>query len=378
MKPPVRLVSDWRNARRVVIHTSKYRAFDGTVGHGGRIRLIADLLTIIRQTVDVPIVVVQKSAANFEVMEPNGIQVIGIKAGLNARGDHQLGRGLSRILEPDDALLYASGAQGAYPYYFEGAKGLQHGIGWDGPYGSLHRGYHNHINTAFAKVMSQILTVDTNYINWLRQHGSLGVSLAEKCAYLPNYADLSALGDCPEVREAHTPLRILYARRFDPKRGPMLFLDTLFKLQQADIAFQARMFSVGGHGVLAEAIAERGLTACVSLHEASMAAILAEYAWADLSVVPTIWSEGTSLSAVESICAGVPVITTPVGGLANVVVPKFNGEVVAPTASALAHAIIWASEQKTYRNLRANCISMRPALGKRRWEVAVRDFLFGI
>ena len=377
MKPPVRLVLDWRNAHRIVIHTSKYRAFDGTVGHGGRIRVIADLISVVRNTVDVPIVVVQKGFQSFEVTEADGTTVIGIKAGLNARGDHQLGRGLSRILKAEDGLLYASGAQGAYPYYFEGAKGLQHGIGWDGPYGSLHRGYHNRINLAFSKAMSQILTVDTNFINWLRQQGVPGISLTEKCHYVPNYADLNALGDPPEARGAHTPLRILYARRFDQKRGPTLFLDTLAVLQELGVDFQARMFSVGGHDELVAALAVRDLSARVSLHEASMSEILAEYAWADLSVVPTIWSEGTSLAAVESICAGVPVITTPVGGLANVVVPKFNGDVVAPTASALARAVVLASEKETYRNLRANCISMRPALGKVRWEAAVRDFLFG-
>jgi glycosyltransferase involved in cell wall biosynthesis len=376
MKPPVRLVSDWRSAHRVVIHTSKYRAFDGTVGHGGRIRVISDLIAVVRGVVDVPIIVVQKGEESFEVQEPDGTRVIGIKAGLNARGDHQLGRGLSRILEEDDALLYASGAQGAYPYFFEGAKGLQHGIGWDGPYGSLHRGYHNRINKAFAKAMSQILTVDTNFINWLRQQGAAGIVLAEKCHYLPNYADLDALGSTPEVRDPHTPLRILYARRFDPKRGPFLFLDTLSVLQEAGVDFEARMFSVGGHEALAAAVDTRELSGRVSLREASMSAILSEYSWADISVVPTVWSEGTSLAAVEALCAGVPVITTPVGGLANVVVPKFNGDVVPPTATSLAEALVYASDKETYRTLRANCISMRPSLGKARWAQGVRDFLF--
>jgi glycosyltransferase involved in cell wall biosynthesis len=107
-----------------------------------------------------------------------------------------------------------------------------------------------------------------------------------------------------------------------------------------------------------------------------MSAILSEYSWADISMVPTVWSEGTSLAAVESLCAGVPVITTPVGGLANVVVPKFNGDVVAPTATSLAAALVSASDKETYRTLRANCISMRPSLGKARWARGVRDFLF--
>jgi glycosyltransferase involved in cell wall biosynthesis len=63
------------------------------------------------------------------------------------------------------------------------------------------------------------------------------------------------------------------------------------------------------------------------------------YAQADIVVIPTLRHEGTSLSCIEALYMGKPVITTFVGGLPNLVVPGCNGEVVAPTVEQLSAAI---------------------------------------
>ena len=44
------------------------------------------------------------------------------------------------------------------------------------------------------------------------------------------------------------------------------------------------------------------------------------YRKADISTVPTISTEGLSLSLLESMASGLPVITTPVGGLGDAVI----------------------------------------------------------
>ena len=41
---------------------------------------------------------------------------------------------------------------------------------------------------------------------------------------------------------------------------------------------------------------------------------------ADISVVPTMASEGLSLSLLESMACGLPIVTTPVGGLGDAVI----------------------------------------------------------
>jgi glycosyltransferase involved in cell wall biosynthesis len=48
------------------------------------------------------------------------------------------------------------------------------------------------------------------------------------------------------------------------------------------------------------------------------------YQQADIAVVPTRASEGLSLSLLESLSCGLPVVTTPVGGLGDAVIPNYN------------------------------------------------------
>ena len=45
----------------------------------------------------------------------------------------------------------------------------------------------------------------------------------------------------------------------------------------------------------------------------------------DISVVPTIFSEGTSLSLCEAMASGCYPVVTHVGGMTNIIVDKFNG-----------------------------------------------------
>jgi glycosyltransferase involved in cell wall biosynthesis len=99
------------------------------------------------------------------------------------------------------------------------------------------------------------------------------------------------------------------------------------------------------------------------------------YVDVDVAVVPTLWSEGTSLAAVEAICAGVPVVATAVGGLGNLVVPEFNGVIVRPEAAAIAAAVRAYQDEDRWRAHRRNCLSMRGAWSLERWEAGALAWL---
>lgn len=363
---------------RIVIHTPHYLDFDGSERRGGRARLLAELLSIITEDWGRPVTVIQKGHQDFHKTDSHGVPVIGVRAPLSTYGDVTLGRRARRHLRPDDGVLYGAGAQGAWPFHVQGAKGVQHGIGWDGPYSAVNRGYHERVNLDFVRAARSVLCVDTNYINWVRQQGALGVELASKCTYMPNFADLERLPVAEPERAPHTPLRLLYARRYEPKRGPSLFVGALSLLKQRGIAFEATMFSVGGVDVLERTLADAGLSDAVAVRTAGMDAILDEYAAHDVAVVPTVWSEGTSLAAVEAICAGLPVIATPVGGLGNLIVPDFNGRLVAPRAEEIADAIAdYAQDSAMWTRHRRACLSLRPALSRRRWRAGALRWLRG-
>ena len=108
-----------------------------------------------------------------------------------------------------------------------------------------------------------------------------------------------------------------------------------------------------------------------------MDSILNLYNDYDVAVVPTLWSEGTSLACVEAVCAGLPVVATPVGGLGNLIVPYFNGLLAEPSPLAIARAIEEAAESRLWNRMHRNCLGMGECFGKKRWESSVLDWLKG-
>ena len=59
----------------------------------------------------------------------------------------------------------------------------------------------------------------------------------------------------------------------------------------------------------------------------------------DISVVPSLGSEGTTLSVVEAMGAGCVVVASPVGGITNMVIDGFNGLLVAPTTQDVSERL---------------------------------------
>lgn len=363
----------WNNdTNRIVIHTADYLGFTGQGTAGGRQRFIRDIASVIRDGWCKDLLIIQKAHENFEKRCSAGFQVVGIKSDVNAKGDPYFAYKVRRRLQVGDRLLYASG-EDAWPFFVHGAKAVQHGIWWDGPQSSFTRMAQAHRALSCMKAISSMLCVDTNFINWLRSHGKLGLALANKCVYVPNYADLKSLATSPEVKTG--PLRLLCARRYEEKRGIDLFIQSLEILNKKGVAFTAHISAPGGYEQVTARLAQCGLSRLVTVSEDSMDSVLDRYKFADVAVVPTIWSEGTSLACVEAICAGLPVVATPVGGLGNLIIPGFNGILTNPTPTSIAAAIEELTDTKKLMIMRTNCLSMRESLSKEAWEKRLIEWL---
>ena len=59
----------------------------------------------------------------------------------------------------------------------------------------------------------------------------------------------------------------------------------------------------------------------------------------DIAVIPTLGSEGTSLSLLEAMSAQCAVICTNVGGMTNVVIDHYNGLMINPDENSLYDAM---------------------------------------
>lgn len=360
-------------ARRVILYADSYLGFEGQYQPGGRQRHIRDVAMVVRAW-GRDVLVVQKGKTNFEKMCPDSIPVIGIKSNLSAIGDFGFSRTSRKLTRPGDVWLYTSG-ENAWPYFAKNSKAVQHGVWWDGPQMLAKKLVQRQRALGMMRDTNSVLCVDTNFINWLRGQGSEGYGLTRKCHYIPNYVDIDKVKPTSSTPEG--PLAIITARRFEEKRGTLIFVDMLALLKRMGIDFTASICTVGGAGQIHQRLLSHGIHGAVRITDETMDSVLQVYEHHHLAVVPTLWSEGTSLACVEAIAAGLPVVVSPVGGLGNLVIPGFNGMIANPDPRSLALAVaeIWTGGG--WRSMHQNCLSMRQAFSISNWRSRLLHWLKG-
>lgn len=365
---------DW--AKRIILHVPHYLSHTGDPSSGGRQRNVRDVARIIKDRMQRDCLIVQKGVRDWESQDKDGTPVIGLKSRLDVLGDPGFGWRTSRLLRPGDAIVYMGG-EDAWPFFVRNAKGFHVGVWWDGPY-SLAKKYATGIRTqALFQACRSVLCVDTNVINWLRTRSGKFQDAANRAVYIPNCVDL----DCLPVKERlapSRPIRIVFARRFEYKRGPYLALDAARILEKRGVPFELIMSSAEGHDgsdSIRKAAEERGISQYVTTAVNDMDSIFSLYLEADISLVPTLWSEGTSYSCIEAMAAGLPVVTTTVGGLPNLVFPGHTGFVCPPKPEEIAAAIEQYQDDELWVQHHKNCLAMRPALSAETWNNRVLEWL---
>jgi len=97
----------------------------------------------------------------------------------------------------------------------------------------------------------------------------------------------------------------------------------------------------------------------------------------DISVIPTLWSEGTSLSCIESMANGCAVLSTNVGGLGNLIINGFNGVLTKPTEEDLLRGLFRLCREHNWRTeLARNAYNVADkAFSKQNWMAQVTDIV---
>lgn len=273
-------------------------------------------------------------------------------------------------------LVCYSDLQIGYFYCYPNSFAIQHGIDWDGPSDKFKTIIQNFMYIRAARKFKKIICVDTNYINWCRIRDKSVFNNTKRMTYIPNFADEDMFLYKYKQWEANDePYVLLYARRLVSHRGYEIFLDMCEILYNKGYNIKP---------ILAfEDFAEeqlKSLTEKYSCHfevvHPKMNEINQLYYEAFISYVPTRWSEGTSLSAIESLCTGCPIIVSDVGGLANIVIKGFNGDIVEPDVDSFVRATEKILKNPDIRNKWAkNCKEMRFAFGVKRWNDQVLEVI---
>ena len=153
-----------------------------------------------------------------------------------------------------------------------------------------------------------------------------------------------ALAPCEEGRRIESgPLRVGFAGGFLPTKGPHVLLDAIQQMPFGSVVVDLLGSSGPYHGQdgyggsLARRLGHRAVRRCGPVPHERMPAVFKDL---DVLVVPSTWIENAPFIIREAFAAGVPVVASDLGGMAEMVLDGIDGLLFpAGDARALAAAL---------------------------------------
>lgn len=270
-----------------------------------------------------------------------------------------------------------------YPQPLSPSIGISHGIGWDNISNVWRNGldfeYLNQRIITSAMLCDKLVSVDTNTCNWFQ---TLDYNLgAKKFSVIPNYVDINEFNPRKDYLKKRDKIIITYPRRLYAARGLYLILDISEKLLknykniEIHLVGKGDKFDLDNIEKIRKKYPKRLL--CYSKSPENMHEV---YENTDISVIPTLFSEGTSLSCLEAMASGNIVVSTRIGGLSDLVLDGYNGYLVEPNPDAVYEALSDAIEnydkridmKKRAREVAVNTFNKDK--WKNKWEKVIKEF----
>ncbi|WP_237113457.1 glycosyltransferase family 4 protein [Pseudoalteromonas translucida] len=219
---------------------------------------------------------------------------------------------------------------------------IQHGISWDKP-----RAAKSAISQYCSSLLSQykylsyiksdcsLVCVDHNFVNWYRTWFNIEQQHM-KVIYNFYSEKISESEFAKKWSDDNATLNIIIARRFVDYRGIKLIAPIIKQLlPQYNI-----QVSFAGDGPLKPYLTELFANeAKVKLMQYGPNESFSVHKSQHIAIIPTLGSEGTSLSMIEAMAAGCMVISSNVGGLSNLIINGFNGRLVMPNTAEFTQAL---------------------------------------
>lgn len=269
---------------------------------------------------------------------------------------------------------------------------IQHGIAFDIPGDMLPGFWHKkQILQAINKLLRcyknvwrfnntcNTVCVDYNFYNWYKTLST--IPLKHKVKIIPNYSSSSITEDeLMSKLNSSSRRRIIFARRFVDYRGTLLFLNVAQRILKE---FSNIHITFAGDGPLKNIISQTfcgdkrvEITSFVCTN-----AVQFHYNY-DIAVVPTIFSEGTSLSLCEAMAAGCFPIATHVGGMTNMIFDGYNGRLIYPSEQDLYETLcnVLTLNKSEFNKIVMNAYSVAKSAFSReiwgeKWCVYIKDIM---
>lgn len=243
---------------------------------------------------------------------------------------------------------------------------IQHGITWDIPqdwnkvYGLLKKFYRGYLVINRVEKSSLLVCVDNNFINWYR---AFVTKPAVKMINIPNFSEIA-----PEYEKPNDgKVRIMFARRFFPYRGTRIFAEAVKRLLSEFDNVEITFAGEGPDGKWLKEQFENDSN--VKFITYSSEDSLKVHADKDIAVVPTLGSEGTSLSLLEAMSCQCAVVCTNVGGMTDLVLNGYNGFIVNPDVESIYQSLRNLIEDSSLRRTFASngYLIVKECFSKAKW-----------
>ncbi|MCF8567608.1 glycosyltransferase family 4 protein [Alicyclobacillus tolerans] len=341
---------------------------------GGLERYIFDLCQVILQMGLQPVVHQLTGGPDF-TLDTDGITVYG-----HCCTNETYVQVFEQMAHSADGLIIYSSQIWQPIQYRRGSIGICHGISWDHPRFSL--SYKERVATSIQnslEQLDQVVSVDSHFLTFSRAVCSY--EDIDKVVLLPNSVDTHRFRPRESSAIHQGTLRVLYPRRISQERGALLMMlaadELVSKYPYVTVEF-------AGEVIQGDVLSETFLAwqrrhpyrERIVHHVYTMDEMPEAYQRADIAVIPTIFSEGTSYSCLEALSCGLAIVSTNVGGLNDLIIDNFNGRLVTPNHVDLVAAIselIDDEEQRQY--LGANARRTALSFDKVRWNLRWKQIL---
>lgn len=254
------------------------------------------------------------------------------------------------VVSNNDFVIIGSDEYAIYPGNQKNVISIQHGIGWDimrsasgkKRFSILFPLYKFKLNILRIKKFlkgSNYVCVDYNYYNWLKAVYEVPDNRIVRV--IPNFTRINFseedINNKTYKLQSPTKAKIVFARRFQDFRGAIVWARVVCKLSKE---YPELSFTFAGEGPCENEMRKilKGLTNVTFTHYNQEDSVQFHKQY-DIAVIPTLFSEGTSLSACEAMAAGCYPIACHTGGLTNIIIDGHNGTLCYPSEESFYNAV---------------------------------------
>lgn len=315
---------------------------------GGIETYIFHLLGVLRRAGYEPFVV--QYGSHYWERELEGCKVIGVPPPRQTRRRRDLFDAALQFLDMQKDIILFAADHASVPNNFKRAISIQHGVSWDVVDVDDINKNKGKVRWLFANIARTIhqcrvsirgaldfqncsnrVCVDHNFLNWFKC-SPLAWSTGRTWV-IPNFTKVI---DSNRGRDKSSP-RIIFARRFTSYRGTRVAVEACKELLMRFPQLRVTFAGEGPDEIWMRSQFHGDNRIDFTRYEADKAQSFHQNY--DIALIPSLGSEGTSLSVIEAMAAGCAVVASPAGGITNVIIDGYNGLLVAPSRPDIVEAI---------------------------------------